>query len=207
MAPASNLMWQPDQQVVAAALAGSQAAYTELVRRYEGPIVRTIYLIVPHTQRAEDLTQETLAKAFQHLDRYDPNRPFGPWILAIARNVARDYYRRVLCDSWGSPLLDDSGRLEEVAILPPALTDTPIPDHRRRAIIDMFDYALNRLRPEYRICVELLIEGHTYREIAKIRRLPYGTVATYIRRGREQLTEFLAPWIGSSDSDPAISPV
>ena len=38
--------------------------------------------------------EDTFVKAWSAADRYDPTRPFGPWIYSIARRVAVDAYRR-----------------------------------------------------------------------------------------------------------------
>ena len=43
---------------------------------------------------AEEAMQDTFVKAWSAAARYDPERPFGPWIYSIARRVAVDVYRR-----------------------------------------------------------------------------------------------------------------
>ena len=43
---------------------------------------------------AEDLAQETFVRAFVHFDRFDPERPLLPWLLAIARRLCLDLLRR-----------------------------------------------------------------------------------------------------------------
>jgi len=207
MGPPPNLKWQPDQGIVKAALEGSEAACSELVRRYERHVVMCIYKIVHDPQRADDLTQETFAKVFEHLDQYDPKRPCGPWIFGIATYTAHGYVRVKRFDSWNSSYLDSSRNIDEaVAIMPHFLGDTPPPDPERERLPAALRQALGQLRPKYRRCVKLLLEGHSYREIARITRLPLGTVATYIRRGPEQLTELLPPLLDSSDSDPELTP-
>lgn len=58
---------------------------------------------------AEDLTQQTFERALRAWDRFDPNRAtLGTWLIAIARNLVIDFYRR---DRSGSqePLMPDEG--------------------------------------------------------------------------------------------------
>lgn len=43
---------------------------------------------------AEDLLQETAAQAFAQIERYDPARPFLPWVFGIARYVVMEHYRK-----------------------------------------------------------------------------------------------------------------
>src|SRR4029079_13455382 len=40
---------------------------------------------------AEDAAQETFLRAYDHLDRYDPTRPFATWLFAIGKNVAANH--------------------------------------------------------------------------------------------------------------------
>jgi RNA polymerase sigma-70 factor (ECF subfamily) len=194
MGPPPDLKWAPDKDVVASALAGRQAAYGELLRRYERLVLAFIYRMVPHRERAEDLTQETFAKAFNALDRYRPERSFAPWILRIARNAAVDYLRYKRFDSWDSLLLDTPGHIDASAVAPATASDTPAPDPDTRRFAAALEQALRRLRPEYRRCIILRdVEERSYDEIATIMRLPAGTVATYIHRARKQLRELLPP--------------
>ena len=41
-----------------------------------------------------DMSQETLVRAYEKLERFDPARSFFPWLYAIGVNIARDYLRR-----------------------------------------------------------------------------------------------------------------
>lgn len=63
---------------------------------------------------AEDVAQEAFVKAFVALPRFDPGRPFRPWLLAIVANEARTRLRArrrglTLCDRLGSSLSRPDG--------------------------------------------------------------------------------------------------
>ena len=95
-----------DQDVVLAARRGSDAAYRELVRRYERPIFSLVYRMVRDRELAEDLTQETFVKALNALASYRPEFKFSSWIFKIANNAAIDQLRRRELDTLaldGSP--------------------------------------------------------------------------------------------------------
>ena len=83
-----------DQEVVLAARRGSDAAYRELVRRYERPIFSLIFRMVRDRELAEDLTQETFIKAMNALASYRPEFKFSSWIFKIATNLTIDWIRR-----------------------------------------------------------------------------------------------------------------
>jgi RNA polymerase sigma factor (sigma-70 family) len=82
-----------DTELVGRARRGEVAAYEELVRRYQRIAHRTAYLIAGGAAEAEDATQQAFVKAYRALDRFDPERPFRPWLLRIVANEARNVRR------------------------------------------------------------------------------------------------------------------
>lgn len=87
-----------DEELARRAQAGSFSAFESLVSRYEGRIFSFAVQACGNQTDAKEVTQDTFVKAFQALDRFDPNRVFGPWIFMIARRTSADcrrYRRRV----------------------------------------------------------------------------------------------------------------
>ena len=206
MSPPLDLSAASDQAVVAWARQGREEAFQELVRRYAGPVFARIYQIVGNRERAEDLTQETFDKVFRALDSYNPARRFAPWIKRICRNAAVDYVRVKRPDS---PIWPSAVTLGEIHARPVHVTDsgdfpTPTTDPREDAAA--LEQAIGRLRPEYRRCVILrFVEERSYESIARIMKLPVGTVSTYLSRAKKELKTMLGPSPDSWPSDPAHS--
>ena len=92
--PGIDLATLSEQDVVLQARDGRQAAYRELVRRYERPIFSLIYRMVRNREQAEDLAQETFVKALHAIESYRPEYKFSSWIFKIANNAAIDQLRR-----------------------------------------------------------------------------------------------------------------
>jgi RNA polymerase sigma-70 factor (ECF subfamily) len=95
------------QQFSREAAAGSLQAFDELVRLYSGRIMT--FCRGKSARGAEDLAQEVFVTAYRRLKSYNPSRPFGPWLFAVARRVAIDVSRRRVlitsdktCDAPGS---------------------------------------------------------------------------------------------------------
>lgn len=65
----------------------SGPAFRELYERHKGDVHRFLLRLLDDRDLAEDLLQETFFRVYWHLDRYDPTRPFRPWLLRIARNA------------------------------------------------------------------------------------------------------------------------
>jgi RNA polymerase sigma-70 factor (ECF subfamily) len=79
---------------VARCLAGDVEAYELLVREHSQRIIRLSYHFLGDWDEARDLAQETLARAYHCLERYDPRRSFATWLCTIAARLATDRLRR-----------------------------------------------------------------------------------------------------------------
>jgi RNA polymerase sigma-70 factor, ECF subfamily len=77
-----------DEQLAREAQSGSLEAFDELARRLQRLLVRFLARRFPYRRDAEDLTQETLLKAFQSLGQYQLGRPVRTWVFTIAYRLA-----------------------------------------------------------------------------------------------------------------------
>jgi RNA polymerase sigma factor (sigma-70 family) len=179
-----------DAELVQQALAGSQPAYRDLVSRYATPAVNLATRMVRDRALAEDLAQEAFARAFERLATYDQQRRFVSWFFQILHNVTIDYLRRKHLPTVS---LDD---LQEAGALPPAAVstaDSPEAQAEQAALARALDFALARIRPEYREAVVLCYrEELSVEEVAEIMSLPSGTVKTYLFRARKELAQILS---------------
>jgi len=104
--PRPSLRELTDQDVVLRARDGQEAAYRELIRRYERPVFSLIYRMVRDRETAEDLAQETFIKVLNAIASYRPEFKFSSWVFKIANNTAIDHLRRRELDTLsleGSP--------------------------------------------------------------------------------------------------------
>ncbi|MFA5137829.1 MAG: sigma-70 family RNA polymerase sigma factor [Elusimicrobiota bacterium] len=76
------------RELVLRARSGDEMAFGELVRSFEAAVLRLAARITGDPAEAEDAAQEAFLRAYQALPRFDPDRPFGPWIMKIAANRA-----------------------------------------------------------------------------------------------------------------------
>src|SRR5512146_3396657 len=195
MAERTDLASQTDQEIVALAREGREAAYRELIRRYERPIFALLFRMVRDRELAEDLSQETFVKALNAIESYRPEFKFSSWIFKIANNAAIDHLRRRELDTLsldGSPHAQTAEEMHATALQIGGREESPLDAVASRALGSQSERAIARLRPEYRACILLRhVEGHSYEEIAQILDLPLGTVKTYIHRGRNELRVYL----------------
>lgn len=195
MAPALDLPNLPDADVARLAQQGREAAFRELVRRYERPVYSLVFRMVRDGATAEDLAQDTFIKVLNHIDKYRPEFKFSSWLFKIANNVAIDFLRRRRLDTISMDGSPNAATAQDIEA-----TSFDIADHAESALDEMeakelgsaIERAIGSLRPEYRLCIMLRhVEGRSYEEIAATLDLPLGTVKTYIHRARHQLREAL----------------
>jgi RNA polymerase sigma-70 factor (ECF subfamily) len=156
---------------------GDAYALEQLVRRY----VRAVYAVVASylstPEDVEDASQETFLRALRGIGRYDPERPFAPWLYEIARNVARNHSE--LRARWRMDPTSDS--------LQSAL---PQPDValERAEIRSEVNAAIARLPEQQRTAFRLCdVEGYATEDAARIMGLSPGTVRSHVHHARRAL--------------------
>lgn len=196
MPRALDLANLPDADLVSLALAGRDAAFRELIRRYERPVFSLVLRLVEDRDTAADIAQVTFVKVLSHLDHYRAEFKFSSWLFKIAHNTALDHLRRRSLPTVrleGARPGDATGGEGEGARLQVAdAAAGPLDQLVARELGDQIERAIATLRPEYRTCILLRhVEGRSYEEIASTLDLPLGTVKTYIHRARQELRRAL----------------
>jgi RNA polymerase sigma-70 factor (ECF subfamily) len=158
---------------------GDAAAFDELVLRFHRPVHRFCWRLL-RSPDAEDLAQDTFVRAFVHFERFDPERPVLPWLIAIARRLCVDVLRR-------RTMMTD---VEVPVTSPPA--PGPEGEAALREQLSRLDRALADLDEGPREAIVLFhIEEMSYRDIAAALEVPIGTVMTWLHRGRARLKRAL----------------
>ena len=138
---------------------------------------------------AEDLLQETFLRAVRHLDRFDGRAALTTWIYSIARNLCLDYMR-----SSARTRLRVLGSIEATERKPGPESLCLDPDRRLESDDCRLRVhrALSALTPEARDYLVLRVWwGLSYREIARLRRIPPSGVGMRISRALRSFSEKL----------------
>jgi RNA polymerase sigma-70 factor (ECF subfamily) len=192
----SDLAALADEQLVDETLAGDRDAFGALVLRHQRGLVNYIFRLVGSRDVATDLSQEVFLKVFTSLSSFDPRYRFTTWLYRIASNSAIDHLRRrqPRTLSLSQPVSTD-----ETPGAPAIAGTDPSPDDvlRGRELSARISSAIEDLPTGYR---QLILLRHRqncrYDEIARITRLPLGTVKNRIFRAREILRARLADVLG-----------
>lgn len=165
-----------------AAQAGDQAAFGELVRRYQRAVYRVAYALTRNASDADDLAQETFVRAYQAIGRFRVGEPLFPWLARIATNQAITLFRRRRRrpETPIEPLIE-AGRQW-------GAEDDPAQAAEQGEHALHLEAAFGELKPEHQVVLALrVIEEQSYEQIAATLRVPVGTVMSRLSRARAEL--------------------
>ncbi|NTW09619.1 MAG: sigma-70 family RNA polymerase sigma factor [Anaerolineaceae bacterium] len=173
-----------ETEILQKALQKDDGAFAELVEKYQSPVYNLCFRMLGSEVEAEDAAQETFWRAYQALNRYDPNRSFITWLLSIAAHLCIDQQRKrkvTIIEMDEYEVFDIADR-------------TPQPEARliHRQEEEIIARSLNQLSDLDRAAVILRYwQGFSEEEIASSLSLTVSAVKSRLHRARLQLAGLL----------------
>lgn len=171
-----------DADLARRAMAGDGDAFGVLVERHALSARRVARAVLGPGDDADDAVQDGFISAWRNLQRFDPGRPFRPWLMRIIANASLDLLRR---------------RKVRRAVAVPDTVESPTlaPDRAAHGahFRERFREALAGLPERQRIALVLFdAEGYGHAEIAAALEVPEGTVRSYVFHARRALRRALS---------------
>lgn len=176
-----------DAQLVELSQRGDQAAFGEIVRRYQRAVHRLAWSLTRNASDADDLAQEAFVHAWRAIGRFETGRPLYPWLARIVTNLAFSLFRsrRRKPETSIEPLLE-AGQQWGVDDDPAEHSATSERDARLRECFD-------ELASEHQAVLALrAVQDLSYDAIAQALNIPIGTVMSRLSRARAELKRRLA---------------
>jgi RNA polymerase sigma-70 factor (ECF subfamily) len=169
-----------DEEAIGRVLDGDTEAFSILVRRYRGRVLRVGMSFFRDEEDAADFAQDVFIKAYTALGSFQGKSKFSTWLLRIAYNAAINSKKR---------------RREEIRLDPEAeLQGSPGTDetHLREVAARAVREAMAELPPRQALCVELcFFYDLKYSEISEITGFPVNTIKSHVFRAKRLLRERL----------------
>ncbi|MBS7563551.1 sigma-70 family RNA polymerase sigma factor [Mucilaginibacter sp. Bleaf8] len=172
-----------DFMLVQKAREGNQKAYADLMQRYKDSIYFMSLKMVNNKEDAMDITVETFAKAFEKLDKYQPEYAFSTWLFRVATNNCIDFLRKKKLNTVSINNMmdeeDDRPLQIKADVLNPEETSIKKQQSTELKLL------IESLPPRYRNLLTLrYFDELSYEEIAQQLDLPLGTVKAQLFRAK-----------------------
>jgi RNA polymerase sigma-70 factor (ECF subfamily) len=175
-----------DGELIDEALAGSSAAFGQLVTKYQDRLYNTLVHVVGSRDTAYDVAQDAFVQAYVKLDKFARASAFYTWLYRIAMNTAASRRRRE------KPTVSVEHAREVGGDEPLDRGAAPGAALERRELASCVRDGLARLSEEHRTILVLReIDECSYEQIAEILELPIGTIRSRLHRARLQLRDEL----------------
>lgn len=170
-----------DEKLVEMVRNQDQELYTEIVERYQDKLLRYANYLIQERDKAQDVVQEALIKAFINLYGFNTKRKFSSWIYRICHNEAINHIKK----HQKEVSLDENGWLKDKSD-EKNITES----FEKKELLQVVRASLNELPIIYREPLALyFLEEKSYNEISDILRIPIGTLSTRINRGKKALRQ------------------
>jgi RNA polymerase sigma-70 factor (ECF subfamily) len=180
-----------DAELIREAQRGNHAAFEELVRQYDAPVLRLAYHMTRSEQDAQDIYQEAFLKAYRNINNFRFECSFYTWIYRIVTNLCLDYLRKRQVRKEDSAVISDSDGdtydlLDQVADQRSGAS--PEKDLMRRELGGRIAKALDKLTPRERMVFEMKhYQGLKLRTIGEVLNTTEETAKNTLFRGTQKL--------------------
>jgi RNA polymerase sigma-70 factor (ECF subfamily) len=172
-----------EAELAISARAGEAAAWESIVGRHREAVFRYAYLQSGDSAEAEDIAQETFLRAYRSFHQFDISRPLRPWLLRIARNLARNRWR-----SWTRrERATERWKIESAALN--AGSDRPLEGAAGQSAAELREVVAGMRDEDRQVIYLRFFLALSLEETGEALSLPVGTVKSRLSRALERLRD------------------
>ena len=182
-----------DEALCARVAERDEAAFDQLVERYQARAYRLAWSLLRDPEDARDVSQEAFMRVYQSAGRFRGDARFSTWFYRILVNLAVDHRRRRRW--WQRAVIEDRDD-EEVAVVERQPAREPDPGERASEAQTMTRLweAVQRLAPQQRAAVVLSVQEQlSTAEVAAVLQISEPTVRVHLHRAVLALRKALEP--------------
>lgn len=165
---------------------GDIEAFEKLIFDYQKKVFNICYRFMQNHEDASEIAQEVFIKVYKSIINFMEESKLSTWIYKIAATTCIDELRKR--KNINTVSIDN----DELAVSLPDNSNNPHDVLSKNELKRELHNAINSLNDDHRDVIILRdMQGFSYEEIAKMLKLPLGTVKSRIKRGREGIKQYL----------------
>lgn len=165
-----------------AAAAKERIDFEEAFTLHHRTVFRAARSVLHDPGLAEDVTQETFIRLYNHMDSIRNNEMLRPWLIRVAMNLAKNTIRGNIRAN-----TRDENYVKETVENSVFSVES---DYEQQSEVNEINRALSKIREPLKSCLILKQQGLSYREIAESLSLNETSIGTYVARARQEFLRF-----------------
>ena len=181
-----------DYELIKRIRQGEKQLFGQLVEKYYDDVFRYCYYQTGNEHTAYDCTQETFYHLMRFLDNYRERNHFKSYLIRIASNVCKDYFRqtsrRTVREVSYNQWIDNDEPKENRVNVPPSVSGS---EQESLLKLSIREGLMHLPETQREVIVLYYYQGYRLREIAGLTGVPLSTVKTRLYTGTEKLKQYL----------------
>lgn len=185
---------------------GDQRAFKQLVERYQRKIYAVALGMLKDKEDARDVAQEAFVKVYRYMQHFKGDASFYTWLYRITVNICIDHMRRK-----GSSKGDEAVEFDEAVAMDTSeanlgalgskLGTNPQKSALRKELAEKIAQAFEQIPEAHRQILLLReVEGMSYEDLARVLKIPKGTVMSRLFHARLKMQKILGGYLELDES-------
>jgi RNA polymerase sigma-70 factor (ECF subfamily) len=188
-----------DLELVKRCQKGDDAAFGELVSRYQRKVFTIALGMVKNPEDAMDIAQESFIKVHRYIGNFQGSSSFYTWLYRIIVNLCIDHLRRSRKHAnvdFDEKLMDRESLPGGPGVISTSLGTNPSRNLGRKELAEQIRLAVDELPPYHRAVIIMReVEGLSYAEMAKAMKVSKGTIMSRLHHARQKLQRALGDYL------------